>query len=252
MTTLLTLEDTVGEWVANHPATSRVFEQHKLDYCCGGGKPLKQACLDSQIDAKEILAELAEVLLHKIDEADENFASLSLAEMCDSIEATHHEYLRRELPRLNQLVEKVVSVHGNQHAWLGRLATSFQELRGELVPHMMKEEQVLFPAIRTIEKSQTVPCFPFGSIDNPIRMMEHEHDVAGQALREIRTASSDYALPEGACNTFRAMLDSLRELEEDLHRHIHKENNVLFPHASRLVAGLGSKQINEGIQTRVI
>lgn len=240
MTTLLTLKDTVGDWVVNHPTTSRVFEKRRIDYCCGGGKSLEQACQDSQVDTKELLAELAESLSHQVDEADENFASLSLAEMCDAIEATHHDYLRRELPRLTQLVEKVVSVHGEQHQWLASLAKSFEELCNELTPHMMKEEQVLFPAIRTIESTQSVPAFPFGSVDNPIRMMEHEHDVAGQALKSIRSASSDYTLPEGGCNTFRAMLGGLRELEEDLHRHIHKENNVLFPQASRLAKKVGS------------
>ena len=105
---------------------------------------------------------------------------------------------------------------------------------------MFKEEQILFPAIRTIEQSQAVPAFPFGSVVNPIHMMEHEHDVAGNALKDIREASSDFTLPEGGCNTFRAMLDGLQELESDLHRHIHKENNVLFPRASRLAAELSA------------
>jgi regulator of cell morphogenesis and NO signaling len=159
--------------------------------------------------------------------------------MCDIIEASHHAYLRRELPRLTQLVDKVLSVHGAQHSWLRQLADAFTQLREELVPHMFKEEQILFPAIRVIEQSRTVTHFPFGSVDNPIRMMEHEHDVAGQALKVLRETSSGYRLPEGGCNTFRAMLSGLEELELDLHQHIHKENNVLFPRASRLAAELG-------------
>jgi regulator of cell morphogenesis and NO signaling len=158
--------------------------------------------------------------------------------MCDSIEASHHAYLRQELPRLTQLIDKVLSVHGAQHAWLGQLSDAFTQLREELVPHMFKEEQILFPAIRTIEQSSAVPYFPFGSVDNPIRMMEHEHDVAGQALQTMREASRDYTLPEGGCNTFRAMLSGLEELQWDLHQHIHKENNILFPRASRMAADL--------------
>ena len=238
--TTLKLSDSVGSWVTEHPATSRVFEQHRIDYCCGGGRPLEEACWKGKVDAQALLEELQEVISKGSTEVspDDNFTSKSLTNMCDSIVATHHEYLKRELPRLTQLVDKVVRVHGDHYTWLFRLGKSFQELRDELNPHMFKEEQVLFPAIRTIEKLQSVPSFPFGSVDNPIRMMEHEHDVAGQALREIREASSDFTLPDGGCNTFRAMLDGLHELEGDVHRHIHKENNVLFPRASRLAAEL--------------
>lgn len=251
MTTTLKLSDAVGAWVTEHPATSRVFEQHKIDYCCGGGRPLEEACHAKQVDVQSVLGELAEVISRSATDGtiDDDFTSKSLAEMCDQIQSTHHEYLKRELPRLTQLVDKVVSVHGGQHAWLVRLGTSFRQLRDELNPHMFKEEQILFPAIRTIEQSGAVPSFPFGSVDNPIRMMEHEHDVAGQALRDIREASSDFTLPDGGCNTFRAMLDGLRELESDLHRHIHKENNVLFPRASKLAAEFSRTQ-TEGTTSR--
>ena len=240
MATSLKSTDSVGAWVTEHPATSRVFEQHRIDYCCGGGRPLEEACSKKQIDVQVVLEELLDVISRGTtsDATDENFTSMSLSDMCDSIEAMHHEYLKRELPRLTQIVDKVVRVHGENHGWLLPLGTAFQRLRDELVPHMFKEERILFPAIRTIEQSRAVPSFPFGSLDNPIHMMEHEHDIAGQALRDIREASSDFTLPEGGCNTFRAMLDGLRELELDVHRHIHKENNVLFPRASRLAAEL--------------
>ena len=239
-TTTMTLTDKVGDWVTSYPATSRVFEQHKIDYCCGGGRSLEEACWSVQADVQAVLAELNRVATGGPSEDEVDFTSLSLTQMCDEIEATHHQYLRSELPRLTGLVDKVVSVHGDRHPWLSQLGESFRELREELVPHMFKEEQVLFPAIRTIEQSGQVPSFPFGSVDNPIRMMEHEHDVAGQALKSIRAASSDFTLPEGGCNTFRAMLDGLHELESDLHRHIHKENNVLFPRASQLAAELNA------------
>ena len=213
----MTLTDTVGEWVTSHLSTSRVFERLNIDYCCGGGRPLEDACREASVDAQSILSDLSAVVSQDAHETNDDFISRSLAEMCDAIEATHHEYLRRELPRLSQLVQKVVSVHGEQHPWLSRLAESYRQLRGELESHMMKEERILFPAIRTIEQTRRVPDFPFGSVDNPIRMMEHEHDVAGQALRDIRAASSNYTVPEGGCNTFRAMLDGLRELGLELH-----------------------------------
>ena len=236
MTRTMSVTDPVGDWVTNYPATSRLFEEHKIDYCCGGGRSLEEACWSVQADVQAVLAELNDVVSRGKSDDEVDFASSSLTEMCDEIEAKHHQYLKRELPRLTVLVEKVVSVHGDQHPWLTRLAESFRQLREELVPHMFKEEQILFPAIRTIEHTNNIPSFPFGSVDNPIRMMEHEHDAAGQALKDIRAASSDFTLPEGGCNTFRAMLDGLRELEGDLHTHIHKENNVLFPRASRLAA----------------
>ncbi|MEZ6131252.1 MAG: iron-sulfur cluster repair di-iron protein [Planctomycetaceae bacterium] len=239
MTTTMTLTDKVGDWVATHPATSRVFEQHRIDYCCGGERSLEEACWSAEVDVQAVFVELNDVLSRGQSDDDIDFTSLSLADMCDQIDSTHHQYLRSELPRLTQLVEKVVSVHGDQHAWLTQLAESFRQLREELVPHMMKEEQILFPAIRTIEQTRSVPAFQFGSVDNPIRMMEHEHDAAGQALKTIRETSSDFKLPEGGCNTFRAMLDGLHELESDLHRHIHKENNVLFPRASRMAEEFG-------------
>lgn len=230
----LTLNAAVGEWVAKQPATSRVFERHHIDYCCGGGRTVHEACASGDVDAQMLLAEL-QAARQATDEADpdDGFTSKSLAAMCDAIEQTHHAYLRDELPRLAKLVAKVVDVHGKQHAWLPRLAESFQRLCEELTPHMSKEEQFLFPAIRVMDHGRSAPSFPFGSIDNPIRMMEHEHAQAGEALHDIRAVTSDFTPPHGACNTFRALLDGLRELESDLHRHIHKENNVLFPRASR-------------------
>ncbi len=249
MTTTLSLAHSVSQWVIKHPATSRVFEQYKINYCCGGGQPLEEACGSRNVDAQAVLMDLLDAISCRAadDTANDEFESMSLADMCDSITSTHHEYLKRELPRLTLLVDRVVSVHGNHYGWLHRLGASFQKLRDELLPHMSKEEQILFPAIRMVEQSQAVPRFPFGSVDNPIRMMEHEHDAADQALKSIRAVSSDFTLPEGGCNTFRAMLDGLQELESDLHRHIHKENNVLFPRASQLAAKLSGASKEEAI-----
>jgi regulator of cell morphogenesis and NO signaling len=248
MSTTLKISDSVGSWVSSHPATSRVFEQHNIDYCCGGNRSLEEACRIGTVDARAVLGELMEVVSENGSQPQDDFSVRSLTDMCDSIVETHHEYLKRELPRLTQLVDKVISVHGDQYSWLTSLKTAYTRLRDELTPHMFKEEQVLFPAIRTIEQSGKLPIFPFGSVDNPIRMMVHEHDVAGQALREIRVASADFTLPHGGCNTFRAMLEGLRELEADLHQHIHKENNILFPQASRLASQLsGTPEGNCGV-----
>jgi regulator of cell morphogenesis and NO signaling len=163
--------------------------------------------------------------------SDDPISGMSMTELADHIEQTHHAYLRSELPRLTRLVDKVTSVHGEAHAWLEDVRTVFAGLVAELEPHMMKEEQILFPMIRDIESggSGASHC---GSIENPIRVMEHEHDNAGQALERLRELTNGFVAPDGACNSFRAMLDGMETLEADLHQHIHKENNVLFVRAA--------------------
>ncbi len=231
-TTNLNANSKVGEWVAQHPRTSRVFEALQIDFCCRGRTTLEEACQDQQLNPTEVVAKLLEGIETTEAEPAEQWTQARLADLCDHIEQTHHAYLREELPRLNAMISKVVKVHSKAHAELPEIEQAFGELRAELEPHMFKEEQVLFPAIRQLEQSKTQPEFPFGTVANPIRMMEHEHDNAGNALSRIRKLTRDFTVPEGACNTYRAMLDGLSELEADLHQHIHKENNILFPRAA--------------------
>jgi regulator of cell morphogenesis and NO signaling len=230
----LDLNTTVGQWVAHQPNTSHVFEALRIDYCCGGNVPLSQACAERQLDPQRVLGELAAASAEAVGEHIEHWNEATLASLCDNIEQTHHAFLKAELPRLHEMIAKVVGVHGASHPEMSEVRQAFAELRSELEPHMFKEEQVLFPAIRRLEESDTKPGFPFGSIANPIRMMEHEHDVAGDALETIRRATRDYQVPTDVCNTYRAMLDGLQRLEQDLHRHIHKENSILFPRAIQL------------------
>lgn len=225
----LDLSTSVGEWVKQHPQTSRVFESLRIDYCCGGASSLGDACQKLQIDPQGVLASLAEALLKQDDSI--NWSERSMTELCNHIEETHHAYLRRELPRLTAIIEKVADVHGDSHPKLDELVRAFAELRAELEPHLFKEEQILFPAIRQLEVAEGPLTFPFGTVGNPIAMMEEEHDHAGGGLGHLRSLTNDYTPPADACNTFRAMMDGLRELELDLHQHIHKENNVLFPRA---------------------
>jgi regulator of cell morphogenesis and NO signaling len=226
----------VGEWVAEHPQTARVFEELQIDYCCGGDKPLAQACGAKGLDPDTIASRLSDAIAHTDDDSRRNWTQADLGELCDHIEATHHAFLRTELPRLAQLVDKVANVHGENHRELCDLRTVFTALRAELEPHMLKEEQILFPAIRQLENSTSPPQFPFGTVANPIHMMEHEHDNAGGALKRIRELTADFHVPEEACNTWSVMLDGLQNLEADLHQHIHKENNILFPRAQQLEA----------------
>lgn len=230
----LNYQSSVGQWVAAHPRTARVFEDLKIDYCCGGGKPLEQACRARGLDPAEVLQRLQQTLEDPFAASDVNWSQAKLTDLCDHIEQTHHAYLKFELPRLTGLIAKVCNAHGKAHPKLSQLQQVFAELRAELEPHMFKEEQVLFPAIRRIEQEGAAPAFAFGTVANPIRMMEQEHDDAGDGLARIRELTDGFAIPADACNTYRAMLDGLRELEEDMHQHVHKENNILFPRACEL------------------
>lgn len=230
------LSMTVGACVREFPQTSRVFERFGIDYCCGGKRSLSDACQLRNLDPAHVVEELRIALSRPADDGDEYFETLSMTKMCDTIVTTHHEFLKAELPRLALLMDKVLKAHGAKYNWLSKLDVAFKRLCGELMPHMLKEENILFPAIRRLEQSSLPLSFPFGSIDNPIHMMEHEHNEAGTALEQIREATSNFAIPTDACNTFRALLDGLQELQTDLHRHIHRENNILFPLASEAAA----------------
>ncbi len=238
--TTLNAKSTVAQWVAAYPSTAHVFEQFQIDYCCGGGISLGEACGQKQLDALNIVEQLTQVIANPPQDSAQNWLNAPLTELCDHIEATHHAYLREELPRLTGLVDKVAKAHVSKHPQLADLQQSFAELRSELEPHMLKEEQILFPAIRHLEHAASLPSFPFGTVANPIRIMQHEHDTAGNALARIRQLTNDFTPPEDACNTFLVMLDSLQRLEVDLHQHIHKENFILFPRAEELEASLGT------------
>ncbi len=235
---MLTLDSTatVGQWVTAHPEAARAFEELQVDYCCGGQTTLAEACQRMSLNVEDVLSQLTRTIADTKDEPAENWSCKPLVELCDHIEQTHHVFLRNELPRLTELAEKVVNAHGAGHPELVELQTVFGALRAELEPHMFKEERILFPAIRQLEASDDLPQFPFGTIGNPIRMMEHDHDAVGDALRRIRELTADFQPPDDACNTWRVMLDSLRRFEADTHRHVHKENNILFPRALQLEA----------------
>jgi regulator of cell morphogenesis and NO signaling len=156
-------------------------------------------------------------------------ATMTLSELADHIEATHHAYLRVELPRLATMAQRVAKVHGDKDDRLQTISETVDAFAAELESHMGKEEAVLFPAIRQFDGAERMPSLPFGRVANPIHCMEQEHDNAGAALEHLRMLSDGFAPPDWACNTYRALLDGLHELELDMHQHVHKENNVLFP-----------------------
>lgn len=235
METINFADTAVGELVRQRPARSRVFERFGVDYCCGGKITLNRACLKKQIDVEDVCKELAQC--EEDLERDQGIVdadSMTLTELADHIENTHHAYLRAELPRLEWMTEKVARVHGDHDPRLHDLRRAFVAFRGEVEPHTLKEDNVLFPIIRQLEASDGPQEFHCGSVANPIRQMELEHDDVGEQLALMHAASDGYTPPEWACNTYRAMLSSLTELERDMHQHIHKENNVLFPKAIEL------------------
>ena len=231
------LTDTVGGIVAQRPALSRVFEGERIDYCCGGKKTLAEACQSKGIDSQLLLAKLEKFIAAADDGSPVIDAqAMSLSDLADHIEQTHHATLREELPRLERMTKKVAAVHGGDDPRLHEVAEVFLAMAEELTSHMMKEERILFPMIRQLEQSETVPDFHCGSLANPIRQMESEHDSAGSALERMQELTDGFTPPEWACNTYRAMIEALVALERDLHQHIHKENNVLFPRAQALEA----------------
>lgn len=236
----LTETTTVAEMAANSLAAVRVFEKLGIDYCCGGKRPLAEACREKGFDARAVEWEL-EAATEGTPEAGANWNTASLGELIRHIIGTHHEYLRRELPAIQMRLDKVYRVYNERYGpTLPGLPEVFAALRAELEMHTRKEEMILFPAIAAYEAAersgQPLPVAPFGTVANPIHMMEAEHDSAGRALTEIRKITSDFQLPEYACVTYRALMSGLQELERDLHIHIHLENNILFPRAQKLEA----------------
>ncbi|MCU0525811.1 MAG: iron-sulfur cluster repair di-iron protein [Elainella sp. Prado103] len=231
--TTFAMNDTVGSIVRDYPALSRLFEQAHVDYCCGGQQTLEAACRQRGIDPQTFLAQLEDfAVTAALPEV--NLAALSLSELADHIERLHHAYLHRELPRLEKMVTKVAAVHGDKEPRLMQIRDIFLALSQELATHLMKEEQVLFPMIRQLESSSTLPVFYCGNLSNPIGRMEFEHDEAGADLVQLRQLTDDYTPPDWACNTYRALLDAMQAFELDMHQHVHKENNVLFPRAIAL------------------
>ncbi len=235
----LSPDATVGSLVAARPARARVFERLGIDYCCGGKMPLADACRKNGLDPDTALRMLVASDVDSAAPANAvNPASLSLAALADHIEQTHHAYLRTELPRLDAITEKVVRVHGDRDPRLSEVRAACLALAEELSSHMAKEERILFPMIRQLEQSRDLFVLHCGSLAYPIRQMESEHDAAGGGVARMRELTDNFTPPAWACNTYRAMLDGLAQLERDLHQHIHKENNVLFPRAMELEAQL--------------
>lgn len=228
---------TVREIALEQPSSIRVFEQFGIDYCCGGRKPLAEACVAGNLEIDAVIAAL-EAAAQTPDVEAENWAGKSLEDLSSHIVATHHAYVKRELPRLALLAQKVVNRHGSTKTELPVIAATLTQLDEELTQHLAKEEAVLFPYVANLERAlingSEKPRSCFGTLANPIATMTREHDAAGSLIAEIRSLSQNFTTPADACPTFHAFYDGLKEFEQDLHQHIHLENNILFPRAIEL------------------
>jgi regulator of cell morphogenesis and NO signaling len=225
MATMFSAESPVGRIVADDPGAARVFEKLGIDYCCGGKRALREACAARSLDPASVLEEIARQ--RESGDAGRDWSRATIGELADHIERTHHAYLKGELPRIAGLLGKVVRAHGEHHPEMVRVAEIFDSLSREMIEHMQKEEQILFPALRALERTGKGSA----RLNGPIACMVREHEDAGAMLAAMREATGGYAPPRDACNTFRVALGSLAELEADMHQHVHKENNILFPAA---------------------
>jgi len=227
---------TVAEIVTENIKTAHVFKKHGIDFCCGGGITIEKACRKKNIDVALLENELANV-----DTQNSNaykYSSWNLGFLIDHIINVHHTYVEESIPLIIQYANKVAKVHGHHYTECVEINTLFTEVANELTTHMKKEELILFPFIKKLVQAKkegtTVPTPHFGTVNNPIAMMEDEHENAGAIFKKIAELSNNYTPPESACNTFKALYAKLQEFEQDLHQHIHLENNILFPKALQL------------------
>jgi regulator of cell morphogenesis and NO signaling len=234
---------TVGDIVATDFRTAGIFDRFGIDFCCGGRLSLADACRAATVDPDDVLRALdalAPPAAH-----DEEPPQWPADRLIDHIVSVHHAYVREALPLVGGYLAKLESVHGARHPELARVRAVFADVSSELMQHMMKEEHVLFPYIAELaargDGCGRTPS-PFGSVENPIRMMEREHREAADGLRTIRDLTANYSAPADGCTTYRVCMAELARFEQDLHRHVHLENNVLFPRAVRLESALGLRE----------
>ena len=229
-------EKTVAQLVTENIKTAHVFKKYGIDFCCGGGISVKKACEKKGVDFSQLERELSDV--DKEVTRAYNYDAWDLSFLTDHIINVHHKYVEESIPILLQYAAKVAKVHGNHYTEVVRVNELYVEVANELSSHLRKEEQVLFPYIKQLVQAdkdgQKAGRPPFGTVKNPINVMEDDHQQVGDIFKEIARLTNNYTPPEEACNTFRALYAKLDEFEQDLHHHIHLENNILFPKAQQL------------------
>ena len=229
-------ETRVGEIVTGDFRTAAVFHDFGIDFCCGGRQTLAEACRERNTDPEEVMAALTRSC--SVPGIAPRFDEWSPEALIGYIVGNHHAFVRRALPPLVAHAWKLAAAHGDRHAELRDVAQLIDRVATDMLSHMAKEEQILFPYIAAladaVEHGRHAPHAPFGSIDSPIAMMEGEHETAGAALATIRALTGGYVAPADACTTYRVTLQELEAFERDLHSHVHLENNILFPKARRM------------------
>ncbi|MBZ9778476.1 iron-sulfur cluster repair di-iron protein [Psychroflexus sp. CAK8W] len=228
----LNKERTVADLVSENINTAHTFKKHGIDFCCGGGISLEKACLKNEVKLDDLLFDLQNL---SDTGRTYNYKDWELSFLAQHIEQVHHRYVEESIPILIQYTNKVANVHGKANPELIQVKEIFVDIAKELTPHLKKEELILFPFIHKMEKAvkndEKIERPHFGTVENPIAMMEDEHEAAGDLFKKIAILTNNYQLPEHACNTYKAMFHKLQEFEDDLHLHIHLENNILFPKA---------------------
>ncbi|WP_284462033.1 iron-sulfur cluster repair di-iron protein [Chryseobacterium sp.] len=228
--------DFIGNIVAEDFRTAAIFKRHGIDFCCKGGRTIEEACSTKKMDPEKIYEELE--TLPKNEAATIDFNSWPLDLLADYIEKTHHRYVEEKTQILQAFLEKLCKVHGKRHPELFEINALFNESAHDLAAHMKKEELILFPFVRNMMKAKisgrSLPQPVFGTVENPVNMMQHEHTVEGDRFRKIAEITNEYQPPADACNTYKVAFAMLQDFENDLHKHIHLENNILFPRAIQL------------------
>ncbi|AZA76157.1 iron-sulfur cluster repair di-iron protein [Chryseobacterium sp. G0186] len=238
-----TKTDFIGNIVAEDFRTAAIFKSYGIDFCCKGGRTIEEACSSKKTDPEKIYAELES--LPKNETVTIDFNSWPLDLLTDYIEKTHHRYVEEKTPVLQAFLDKLCKVHGERHPELFEINTLFNESAHDLASHMKKEELILFPFVKNMVKAKisggNLPQPVFGTVENPVHMMEHEHTVEGDRFRKIAEITNEYLPPADACNTYKVAFAMLQDFENDLHKHIHLENNILFPKAIQLEKELSVK-----------
>ena len=231
----ITASSTVRDLAAGIPGATRVFENFGIDYCCGGRRTLADACREASLPVEDLTRSLEEAGRASQPGAEVDWRRETLTALTEHIVETHHYFTRQEIDRLEKLFDKVCQRHSENHPELFEAQKTFYQLKQDLIPHMLKEEQVLFPYIMRMEEAagegRAVPPAFFGTVRNPVRMMMTEHDTAGDLLRQLRGITKGYTPPPDGCVSFQTLYQALVAFEADLHQHIHLENNILFPRA---------------------
>jgi len=227
----------IGELVAKDYRTASVFKKYGIDFCCQGNRTITEACAKKNIDSKSVVNDLDAIIQAQGENAID-FKSWPLDLLADYIEKKHHRYVEQKTAEIRPYLDKICRVHGERHPELLEINEHFNATVGELAKHMKKEELILFPFVRKLAKANhdgsKVDAAPFGTVQNPIEAMMQEHSNEGERFRKIEALSNNYTPPQDACNTYAVAIALLKEFEQDLHLHIHLENNILFPKAIAL------------------